>query len=99
MAFSVQGNVYVATYLIYTDPADDEKYRTRVHARTAAIARAGGVGVYLGDTDFTGRQDRFLSDEHFARLERIRAQRDPDGMFAQYLCADRTRLNTRVEPS
>ena len=39
---------------------------TWVHERTAAIARDGGVGVYLGDTDFTRRQDRFLSDEHFA---------------------------------
>ena len=27
MAFSVEGNVYVATYLIYPDAADDEKYR------------------------------------------------------------------------
>ena len=55
MAFSVEGNVYVATYLIYTDPADDESYRARVHEQTAAIARDGGVGVYLGDTDFTRR--------------------------------------------
>jgi hypothetical protein len=58
MAFSVEGNVYVATYAIYADPADDEKYRTWVHERTADIARHG-AGVYLGDTDFTRRQDRF----------------------------------------
>src|SRR6185369_14930541 len=93
MAFSVEGNVYVATYLIYADPADDERYRERVHTGTAAIARAGGVGVYLGDTDFTRRQDRFLSDANFARLEAIRAVRDPDGRFASYLTADRERLN------
>ena len=93
MAFSVEGNVYVATYLIYPDPADDERYRERVHTGTAAIACAGGVGVYLGDTDFTRRQDRFLSDANLARLEAIRAVRDPDGRFASYLTDDRERLN------
>src|SRR5207244_1745904 len=67
MAFSVEANVYVATYLIYADEADDEMYRMRVHEQTAAIARNGGVGAYLGDTDFTRRQDRFLSDEHYRR--------------------------------
>ena len=77
MAFSVEGNVYVATYLIYTDPADDETYRARVHKQTAAIARDGGVGVYLGDTDFTRRTDRFLSDDNFRRLAQIRAASRP----------------------
>jgi hypothetical protein len=93
MAFSVEGNVYVATYLIHDDPADDETYRERVHRQTAAIAAAGGVGVYLGDTDFTRRPDRFLSDENFGRLEKIRADRDPYGMFASYLVSDQDRLN------
>lgn len=96
MAFSVEGQVYVATYLIYTDEADDERYRTRVHEQTAAIARQGGVGVYLGDTDFTRRQDRFLTPENFARLEAVRAEHDPDGRIASYLTADRAGLNARA---
>jgi FAD/FMN-containing dehydrogenase len=92
MAFSVEGNVYIATYAIYADAADDEKYRTWVHERTADIARHG-AGVYLGDTDFTRRQDRFLSDANYRRLEEIRARRDPYGLFASYLTADRKGLN------
>ena len=86
MAFSVQANVYCATYVISTDPADDERHREWVHAQTARLAAAGGAGrgVYLGDTDFTRRPDRFLSDEHFARLEEIRAARDPDGRICSY---------------
>jgi FAD/FMN-containing dehydrogenase len=92
MAFSVQGNVYIATYAIYSDAADDEKYRTWVHERTADIAR-NGAGVYLGDTDFTRRQDRFLSGANYRRLEEIRARRDPSGLFASYLTADPERLN------
>ncbi|MFI7542311.1 FAD-binding protein [Actinoplanes sp. NPDC049599] len=92
MAFSVQGNVYIATYAIYPDAADDEKYRNWVHERTAAVARHG-TGVYLGDTDFTRRQDRFLSAANYCRLAEIRARRDPSGVFASYLTADPEGLN------
>ncbi|HEY6759818.1 MAG TPA: hypothetical protein VI318_10015 [Baekduia sp.] len=95
MAFSVEADVYLATYVIYTDAADDERYRTWVHEQTAALAAAGdaGRGVYLGDTDFTRRPDRFLSDAHFARLEEIRAARDPEGRICGYLIADGAALN------
>jgi hypothetical protein len=95
MAFSVEGNVYIATYAIYADEADDERYRSWVHRRTAEIARHG-AGVYLGDTDFTRRQDRFLSDANFRRLAGVRAKWDPDGRFASYLSAAPDRLNVHA---
>ncbi|WP_327011976.1 hypothetical protein OHA72_50500 [Dactylosporangium sp. NBC_01737] len=76
MAFSVEGDVYLATYAIYTDAADDGRYRTWVHDRTAALARHGG-GVYLGDTDFTATTDRFMSEDNLRRLEAIRAGTRP----------------------
>ncbi|HEX2744853.1 MAG TPA: hypothetical protein VHN16_10690, partial [Streptosporangiaceae bacterium] len=93
MAFSVEADAYVATYAIYADAADDARYRDWVHRRTAALAAAHGVGVYLGDTDFTRRQDRFLSDDAYRRLAGIRAVRDPSGRFAAYLTADPAGLN------
>jgi hypothetical protein len=80
MAFSVEAEVYVAIYVIYADPADDERYTEWVHRRTAQLA-VHGAGVYLGDTDFT------------RRLARIRAERDPSGRFASYLTFDPERLN------
>ena len=92
MAFSVEADVYVATYAIYTDPADDARYQDWVHRRTAALA-VHGTGVYLGDTDFTRRQDRFLSDDAYRRLAAIRAERDPSGRFASYLTSDPAGLN------
>jgi FAD/FMN-containing dehydrogenase len=92
MAFSVEADVYIATYVIYSDPADDARYTGWVHGRTAALA-AHGAGAYLGDTDFTRRQDRFLSDGAYRRLAQIRAERDPDGRFASYLTCDPARLN------
>jgi FAD/FMN-containing dehydrogenase len=92
MAFSVEADVYVATYVIYTDPADDARHTEWVHRRTAALA-AHGAGVYLGDTDFTRRQDRFLSDDAYRRLAAVRSQRDPSGRFASYLTCDPEGLN------
>jgi FAD/FMN-containing dehydrogenase len=92
MAFSVEADVYVATYAIYTDPADDARYTGWVHRKTAELA-AHGTGVYLGDTDFTRRQDRFLSDGAYLRLGEIRAQRDPFGRFGSYLTSDPAGLN------
>jgi FAD/FMN-containing dehydrogenase len=95
MAFSIEANVYLATYVIYEDPADDERHRSWVHGMTAQLAAAGGAGrgVYLGDTDFTRRPDKFLSDEHFARLEAIRAAHDPQRRICSYLIADGAALN------
>jgi hypothetical protein len=92
MAFSVEANAYVATYAIYADPAGDAKYPEWVHRRTAGLA-AHGAGVYLGDTDFTRRQDRFLSDSAYRHLARIRSVRDPFGRFAGYLTSDPAGLN------
>jgi hypothetical protein len=43
------------------------------------------VGQYLGDSDHTRRQVRVLSDPAWERLGRIRAERDPDRLFAGYL--------------
>ena len=44
MAFSIEGHAYIATYAIWTDPADDERHRDWVmeHTRTGR-AREGRV--------------------------------------------------------
>jgi FAD/FMN-containing dehydrogenase len=93
MAFSTEANVYLATYAIYADAADDERHRTWVHDHMGRIAAVEGRGVYLGDTDFTRRPDRFMTPEAFARLQEIRAARDPDGRICSYLIADGATLN------
>jgi FAD/FMN-containing dehydrogenase len=93
MAFSIEGRAYLATYAIWPDPADDERHRDWVVSHTERLARTVGKGVYLGDTDFTRRPDRFLSDENYRRLEEIRRRRDPDGLFCSYLIAEGATLN------
>jgi len=93
MAFSIEGRAYLATYAIWPDPADDERHRDWVVDHARRLADAAGKGVYLGDTDFTRRPDRFLSEENFRRLEDIRRARDPDGLFCSYLIAEGATLN------
>jgi FAD/FMN-containing dehydrogenase len=92
MAFSIEGHAYLATYAIWTDPADDERHRSWVVDQTRRLAELG-KGVYLGDTDFTRRADRFMTPENFERLEQIRARRDPDSRFCSYLIAPEATLN------
>jgi FAD/FMN-containing dehydrogenase len=96
MAFSVEGHAYIATYAIWSDPAQDERHRSWVVDHTTRLA-ALGKGVYLGDTDFTRRPDRFLSEENFRRLREIRSRRDPDGRFCSYLIADGAELNAEPD--
>jgi FAD/FMN-containing dehydrogenase len=96
MAFSIEGRAYIATYAIWPDAADDERFQSWVVGHTERLA-ALGKGVYLGDSDFTRRSDRFLSPENFVRLQQIRAQRDPEGRFCSYLIADGVDLN--AEPA
>lgn len=96
MAFSMEGHAYIATYAIWSDAADDERHRSWVVDHTTRLA-ALGKGVYLGDTDFTRRSDRFLSEDNFSRLQEIRERRDPDGLFCSYLIADGAALNAEPD--
>jgi FAD/FMN-containing dehydrogenase len=94
MALSVEGTGLVSTYVCYAKAEDDQRLADWVHGNTARLAADLGKGCYLGDTDFTRRTDRFLSDENFARLQQIRRTWDPDGRFSGYLIDDESKLNT-----
>lgn len=92
MAFDLQADAYVATYYVYEDPAEDATHR---HWLNEAYARMQPVtkGQYLGDSDMTNRQLKFMSDSNFAKLREIRRNRDPENRFADYLCQDTSTLN------
>jgi hypothetical protein len=85
MAFSLEANVYLATYAIWSDPADDERHRSWVHGHHARLSDEVGVGLYIGDSDFSRRPDRFMAEANLRRLAELRAARDPDGLFVPYL--------------
>ncbi|TKA03092.1 FAD-binding oxidoreductase [Actinacidiphila oryziradicis] len=93
MAFSLQTEIYSATYVIYQDEARDAELREWLAAAMADMQPVT-AGQYLGDCDFSVRQLRFMGDEQWERLRRIRADRDPKGLFAEYLTAGGAPLNT-----
>ena len=86
MAFSLQAEIYCATYVVHDEPERDAGLRAWLDEATAAMQPVT-VGQYLGDSDFTVRQLRFMGDEQWRRLQEIRAARDPKGLFAGYLSA------------
>ena len=84
MAFSLQSEIYLASYVVWESPEDDERCISWLEGAMADLEPVT-VGQYLGDSDLSRRQVRFMSDEAWSRLQQIRAERDPDGLFVGYL--------------
>ena len=92
MALSMQSDLYYAAYVVHEDEAHDARTRDWLNATMRSLEPVT-AGCYLGDSDFTRRPLRFMSDEAFARLQEIRAVRDPRGVFPSYLLAEGAVLN------
>jgi hypothetical protein len=92
MAFSLQTEAYVSAYTVYQDPAEDQSNRAWL-SEIMTKAQSVTAGQYLGDSDMTHRQLKFMADENYARLQSIIAERDPEGRFARYLAADPETIN------
>ncbi|MGA3158106.1 MAG: FAD-binding oxidoreductase [Steroidobacteraceae bacterium] len=85
MAMSVQGEIYLAAYSIWDDPAEDERM-TRWPVEQMRRLESLSVGGQMNDENMLARpQQRYLSEAASARLEQIRAQHDPGGVFLSYL--------------
>jgi FAD/FMN-containing dehydrogenase len=86
-AISVQGSLYLAAFGGWTDPAQDAAmlaWPAEQMRRLEPLSR----GIQLADENLVARPARFLSDENGERLEALRAQHDPDGVFLSYLTAE-----------
>ena len=97
MALSLQTDIYFATYVVCESAAEDGLCRSWV-GDTLRRLEPFSAGCYLGDSDFTVRQDRFMSDAAWDRFLRIRSARDPGRLFAGYDCADESALNGVLTP-
>jgi hypothetical protein len=93
MALSLQTEIYLAIYTVWDDEADDARCRNWLAEQMKKLGPVS-VGQYLGDSDFTTRPSKFVSDKNWIRLESIRAKRDPNKLFCSYLTADEKILNT-----
>ena len=92
MAFSLQTEAYVAAYTVYSDPADYGRNRDWID-RVFARAQTVTAGQYLGDSDMTNRQLRFMSTENWERLRAVMEVRDPEGRFHRHLARNPAQLN------
>jgi len=92
MAFSMQSEIYLASYVLWEDPADDQANQAWLRGVMTDLEPVT-VGQYLGDGDLTRRQVKFMSDDNWTRLQQIRAERDPDDLFAGYLAGPEGALN------
>lgn len=84
MAWSLDGDFYWATYAAYRDPTEDEKYKKWITDRFRTL-EPYSKGVQLADENLINRPARFISDENMTRLDELRAQWDPDGLFPTWL--------------
>jgi FAD/FMN-containing dehydrogenase len=92
MAFSLQSEIYLASYVPWQDSADDARNRAWLRGVMADLEPIT-VGQYLGDSDLATRQVKFMADGNWARLQEIRAQRDPDRLFVGYLAGEQGAQN------
>jgi FAD/FMN-containing dehydrogenase len=86
-AISVQGSLYVAAFGGWTDPRQDAEMLAWPAAQMRRLEPLSR-GIQLADENLVARPARFLSDENAERLESLRAQHDPDGLFLSYLTAE-----------
>jgi FAD/FMN-containing dehydrogenase len=84
MAMSVQGDVYLACYAVWDDPADDARVGRWPAERMRALAPLS-CGSQMNDENMIGRPSTYLSAAARARLEALRARHDPERRFVSFL--------------
>ncbi|OBH82921.1 FAD-binding oxidoreductase [Mycobacterium sp. E2989] len=84
MAYSIEGDIYLALYGSWKDPADETKYADWAQSNMTAMSEFA-IGIQLADENLGRRPARFASDAAMAKLDRVRAEYDPDGVFNSWM--------------
>ena len=71
MALSLQSEIYLAIYAIWEEEEDDARCGQWLLEQMKGM-EAISDGLYLGDSDFTSRTAKFVSDENWKRLCEVR---------------------------
>lgn len=90
MAFSVLGNSYVVPYAVWDDPRQDAANIGWLRDAMRAVEPLG-TGHYIAEADLTAapsRARRSFAPDDWTRLQSLKAQYDPDGVFHSYLSPD-----------
>ncbi len=84
---SWNADTYVGCYAIWDDPDEDERNFAWVND-SIPLMDPFAVGHYVNEVEGRGHPDRFrqcFTDENWQRLQQLRAQYDPNGVFHHYL--------------
>lgn len=84
MAFSVEDAIYIALYGGWKDPSDDARCATWAVDNVRAMSHLSS-GCQLADENLGQHPQRFVRDEHLARLDGLRAEHDPSGRFHPWM--------------
>lgn len=84
MAYSVEDETYIALYGVWQDPGQDERYLAWVEERMRGMEQLS-TGIQLADENLGRRPARFATDANMERLDAVRAQYDPDGLFHPWM--------------
>ena len=84
MAYSMEDDIYLALYGVWKDKADDARIAPWAEENMAFMAHLA-TGMQLADENLGRRPAKFMKDDNLARLDRIRSEQDPDGLFHPYM--------------
>ncbi|MGZ3351293.1 MAG: FAD-binding oxidoreductase [Xanthobacteraceae bacterium] len=84
MSFSMESDLYIALYGISRDAVGEATSQAWVTGRMRELEYLAD-GIQLADENLGARPFRFLADSNFRRLQAIRSERDPNGMFHSYM--------------
>jgi hypothetical protein len=84
MSFSMESDLYIALYGISRDAAGEAASQAWVTERMRELEHLAD-GIQLADENLGARPFRFLADSNFRRLQAIRSERDPNGVFHSYI--------------
>lgn len=82
--WSSQAKVYLSPNAGWTDPAEDLVHERWAHGELAALQHLS-KGLQFSDNNLADRFDHGLSPANAVRLEKIRAEYDPQGVFRTYM--------------
>lgn len=84
MAFSVQDDVFLATYTVWDDPREDEAMERWPVEQFRKLDDLS-TGGQMNDENMARHPQKYLSPAASRRLEKLRAKYDPDHRFVSYL--------------
>ncbi len=84
MAYSVEDDTYIALYGVWQDPAEDAANVAWASERMREMEHLAS-GIQLADENLGERPARFVSEPNLERLDAVRSEYDPDGLFHPWM--------------